>query len=72
MQLVWIFDNNFLFIGDQIGWWNFYQYFFDGNYQNFFLCEADVGGCQWVFGRFDFSVELLDGGIVIMKRKEVI
>lgn len=72
MQPVWTPDNNLLFIGDQTGWWNLYQYSPDGNHQNLLPCEADVGGCQWVFGRPDFSVEPSDGGTVIMKRKEVI
>lgn len=72
MQPVWTPDNNLLFIGDQTGWWNLYQYSPDGNHQNLLPCEADVGGCQWVFGRPDFSVEPSDGGTVIMKRKEEI
>lgn len=71
MQPVWTPDNNLLFISDQTGWWNLYQYSPDGNHQNLLPCEADVGGCQWVFGRPDFTVEPSDGGTVIMKRKEV-
>lgn len=71
MQPVWTPDNNLLFIGDQTGWWNLYQYSSDGNHQNLLPCEADVGGCQWVFGRPDFTVEPSGGGTVIMKRNEV-
>ncbi|XP_022335106.2 dipeptidyl aminopeptidase 4-like [Crassostrea virginica] len=70
MQPVWTPNNDLLFISDQTGWWNLYQYSPDGKHQNLLPCEAEAGGCQWVFGRPDYTVDPVNGDSVVLKKKE--
>ncbi|XP_061173138.1 uncharacterized protein LOC133182344 [Saccostrea echinata] len=69
MQPMWSPNGDLLYISDQTGWWNLYQCSPEGNHQNLLPCEAEVGGCQWVFGRPDYAIDPSGSGNVILKMK---
>ncbi len=61
-QPVWTPDGDLLYLSDETGWWNLYQW--DGNESRPVLTmEADFGLPQWVFGRPTYVV--LDDGRII-------
>ncbi|XP_062609453.1 uncharacterized protein LOC134271236 [Saccostrea cucullata] len=69
MQPMWSPSGDLLYISDQTGWWNLYQCSTEGTHQNLLPCEAEVGGCQWVFGRPDYAIDPSGSGSVILKKK---